>query len=170
MGMTADDIREQYSMQDVIERYGLHSNRAGFLTCPFHAGDHTASLKVYPKSFYCFGCHAHGDIFSFVMLMDDCSFKDAFKSLGGDSGPLSDAAITRMQKRKREAEKHKKKLEDALLWMRYCFSARRYIMTALTVMEPFGDAWCEAQDMLPRLERDADDALSEYLDVIGEYR
>jgi hypothetical protein len=37
-------------------------------------------------------------------------------------------------------------------------------------MEPFGDAWCEAQDMLPKLERDADDALSEYLDVIGEYR
>ena len=44
---------------------------------PFHYGDHTASLKIYKDSFYCFGCGASGDIFDFVMRMERCDFKTA---------------------------------------------------------------------------------------------
>ena len=166
--MTADDIRDTYSMRDVAERYGLHPDRAGFLNCPFHVGDHTASLKLYKKDFHCFGCHAHGDVIKFVMLMDNCSWKEAYKSLGGETGRLSDAAITRMERRKREANRRRKKLEDALLATRIASSEFLYAKMVLKVMEPFSDTWCAVQNMLPALERDADAALTAYQDAISE--
>ena len=47
-------------MQEVAERYGYQPDTKGFISCPFHTGDKTPSLKLYPedKGWYCFGCHA----------------------------------------------------------------------------------------------------------------
>ena len=81
--MTKEEIKEQVSMGIVLARYGYQPNRAGFINCPFHNGDRDASLKVYGKDYHCFGCGAHGDVFSFVMGMEGCSFKEAFQILGG---------------------------------------------------------------------------------------
>lgn len=169
MAMTADEIKESCKMIDVVERYGLRPDRHGFLNCVFHTGDNTASLKIYKDSFYCFGCHASGDIFTFVQKMDNCSFKQAVRSLGGDT-TLSDAAITRIAKRKREAKRYKKRLNDALMGTRYASSELLYAKQILNVMEPFSDAWCEVQNMLPALERNADAALTTYQDIISEGR
>ena len=55
MNLDIEKVKAQYSMMDVVERYGLHPDRAGFLHCMFHTGDRTASLKIYKDSFYCFG-------------------------------------------------------------------------------------------------------------------
>ena len=81
--MTKDEIKEQYSMRDIVEQYGFHPNRAGFISCPFHSGDRTPSMKIYKKDFHCHACGANGDIFDFVMWMDGLTFKEAFQSLGG---------------------------------------------------------------------------------------
>ena len=84
--MTKEEIKDLYSMKDILERYGLpQPNRAGFICCPFHK-EKTASMKIYKKDFHCFGCGANGDIFTFVMLMDGLTFKEAFKELGGETG------------------------------------------------------------------------------------
>ena len=49
--------------------------------CPFH-NEKTASFVIYPENtFYCFGCHAHGDAISFMKLMKNCDFKEAVGSL-----------------------------------------------------------------------------------------
>lgn len=165
--MTKDEIISTYSMRDIVERYGIHINHSGFCLCPFHS-EKTASLKIYKDSFYCFGCHEHGDIFTFVQKMDNCSFKEAYKSLGGESGVLSDAAITRIARRKREAQKHRKRLEDALHSSVYASSNYQDAQAALADMEPFSDEWCAAQNRLQSLERDADISLTTYLDAISE--
>ena len=81
--MDKETIKQQNSMMDVLSRYGMVPNRAGFVQCPFHAGDRTASMKIYKDSYYCFGCGATGDIFAFVQNMDNCDFKTAFTILGG---------------------------------------------------------------------------------------
>ena len=81
--MDKETIKQQNSMRDVLSRYGMAPNRAGFVRCPFHAGDRTASMKIYKDSYYCFGCGATGDIFAFVQNMDNCDFKTAFTILGG---------------------------------------------------------------------------------------
>jgi DNA primase len=38
---------------------------------------------VYPQnqSFYCFGCHASGDVLSFLMQVEHLSFPEAFRVL-----------------------------------------------------------------------------------------
>ena len=81
--MDKETIKQQNSMRDVLNRYGMVPNRAGFIKCPFHSGDRTASMKIYKDSYYCFGCGATGDIFTFVQNMDNCDFKTAFTILGG---------------------------------------------------------------------------------------
>ena len=76
--MDKETIKQQHSMRDVLSRYGMVPNRAGFINCPFHPKDRTASMKIYKDSYYCFGCGATGDIFTFVQNMDNCDFKTAF--------------------------------------------------------------------------------------------
>ena len=89
MNRTAEIIKQSLSMQEVAEKYGFYPNRSGFIQCPFHTGDHTASLKVYPEKgggFYCFGCKAHGSVIDFVMRLFDCSFQTALERLNSDFG------------------------------------------------------------------------------------
>lgn len=83
--MTRDEIKQTFNMRDILAKCGLpEPNRAGFIKCPFHKGDHDASLKIYDKDFHCFGCGANGDIFSFIQKFYGISFKDAFLMLGGE--------------------------------------------------------------------------------------
>ena len=55
--------------------------------CPFHS-EKTPSFHVFPKtqSYYCFGCHAGGNIFSFIMQTEDLNFKEAVKYLASRAG------------------------------------------------------------------------------------
>ena len=167
--MNVDDLKETYSMRDIVEKYGLHVDKAGFCICPFHKED-TASLKVYERSFYCFGCHQGGDIFTFIQKMDDCDFKTAFKSLGGESGKLSDAAIMRLRKRKKEKERYRQRLSDALRGLKLASSELRYWMTVERDTEPFSAVWCDIQNILPKVRFFADEALIHYMNVIDEGR
>lgn len=108
--MNKEELKHSLSMQEVIGKYGLHTNRAGFISCPFHKGDRAPSMKIYPKDYHCYACGANGDIFSFVMGMENCDFKTAFKSFGGTYEEKSDYQKKmykyRLQKR-RETQKIK---------------------------------------------------------------
>ena len=76
--MTKDEIKQTYSMADIVTRYGFRPDRNGFIHCPFHIGDKNASLKIYKDSFYCFGCGAGGDVITFIM--------NFYSSVGNTSG------------------------------------------------------------------------------------
>lgn len=158
MEMTKDEIKAGVSMKDVLARYGLLANRAGFIRCPFHRGDREASMKVYDRDFHCFGCGENGDVFSFVMKMENCSFSDAFQLLGGTYEHKANDFSKRLaiykqrkavEKRRRAAEKEAKERRlNVLLITVY----RRYMKQS----EPFTDAWCDCcnalQMQLIRLE------------------
>ena len=98
-------IKDNVSMRTVVELYGYHP-ASGYINCPFHAGDRTASLKIYEKKggvrvgypparaaasssaggssrtgWYCFGCHAGGSALDFVMLHDYCDYATAVRTL-----------------------------------------------------------------------------------------
>jgi DNA primase len=99
--MTAEQIKASTDMRTVIGMYGYEPNRAGFICCPFH-GEKTASMKIYKDSFNCFGCGANGDIFTFVELIENCSFKEAYKRLGGTyEGKMKDSTLGRITHLKR---------------------------------------------------------------------
>jgi len=146
--MTTDEIKATYSMRDIVEQYGFHPDRKGFIHCPFHQGDSSASLKVYENDFHCFGCNANGDIFKFVQLIDDVSFKEAFLSLGGTyEKPTfqSKLSIYRFKKKremnrlKAERERGVKDINNALISV-----YRRYIERS----EPMSDVWCDCYNAL----------------------
>lgn len=172
MGITVEDLKNQYSMADIVSRYGLQPNRAGFISCPFHQEDRTPSLKLYKTSFYCYGCGIHGDIFTFVMLMDGCDFKTAFRRLGGEysgKGP-SDAAIIRMKKMQLERQKQERIIQQAN--DRYMNSrAEMYkLKESIETMKPMSDEWCVSKNRLTILEAEADQALNDLLDLQKQER
>lgn len=146
--MTVDEIKNHYSMRDVVEQYGFHPNRAGFIPCPFHTGDHTASMKIYKDSYNCFGCGANGDIFSFVQGMEHCDFKTAFYSLGGTyekPTKASEIALYHAQKAKEKRQRERARLIEEFR------ENNKWIgiyVTALKLLEPFSDLWCFCQNKL----------------------
>lgn len=146
--MTKEELKEKYSMRSIVEQYGLHPNRAGFIHCPFHKGDNGASLKIYQKDYHCFGCGANGDIFSFIQNMDNCDFKTAFLSLGGTYEENStESKLARyhaekaqlMRQKKAMREKRKRELNNMLIDI-----YRHYVQNS----EPLSDTWCDCYNAL----------------------
>lgn len=80
--MTLEEIKENVTMRDVMDKYKIKVSRSNMCCCPIHKEKHP-SMKIYKDSFNCFSCGAHGDIFSFVQEMENCDFKTAFMFLGG---------------------------------------------------------------------------------------
>lgn len=147
--MTSEEIKKAYSMRDILDRYGIRPDRAGFIRCPFHK-EKTASMKIYQDSYYCFGCGAHGDIFDFVTEMEDITFREAFFELGGTYEQKNETfgeRIARYHVRK-EREMDRKQV-DAL-------KARRKLNNDLIDIyrdgyqrsEPFSDAWTDCYNAL----------------------
>lgn len=148
--MTREEIKEQVTMRDVLGRYGLRPNRAGFIRCPFHTGDDHASLKIYDRDFHCFACGANGDIFTFVQKMEHVSFREAFQSLGGTYRKptfSSNLAVYRSQKRRVMAEKRQQRSREAKnLCLLLITVYRRWLRRS----EPLSDAWCDSYNALQK--------------------
>lgn len=77
-------IKQTVTTRQAAERYGLSVNQSGMVRCPFHE-DHNPSMKVDDR-FYCFGCHASGDVIDFTARLFGISLKDAAKKLSEDFG------------------------------------------------------------------------------------
>ena len=137
--MTSEEIKEKYSMSEILERYGFKPNRAGFICCPFHR-EKTPSMKIYPRSFYCFGCQKHGDIFDFVVGMENCNFSDAFKRLGGVEDNSRKAKFA--EYRRRKAQKKAARIAQNERNKKICiFDRQDELRALLSELEPLSDEW-----------------------------
>src|SRR3989344_195313 len=84
MSSPVQKIKEKLSIEDVVSSY-IKLDKAGVnlkAKCPFH-NEKTPSFFVSPDrcTYYCFGCGASGDIFSFVENFEGLDFKGALKML-----------------------------------------------------------------------------------------
>lgn len=107
-----DDILELLSMKDIIDKYGFKIKNK-MICCPFH-NDKTASMKIYDKTFYCFGCNKTGDLIQFVEYLFNLSFIDAMKKINIDFnlGLDLDKRIDMNKIRKIQEEKYRKQIEE----------------------------------------------------------
>ena len=89
MSDSVEKIKDRLGIAEVVSSY-IKLEKAGKnlrARCPFH-NEKTPSFFVSPDrgSFYCFGCAAKGDIFSFVEQMEGLDFKGALKLLADRAG------------------------------------------------------------------------------------
>ena len=149
--MTTDEIKQSVSMQEIVERYGIRIDRKGFCCCPFHK-EKTGSMKIYKSSYNCFGCGANGDIFSFVMGMEHCDFKTAYKALGGSYKQQTDRQRNlyqyHLQKRK---EKEIKRQQRLIHEKREMIEEVKMQKLFKKLSPVFSDDWCEAVNRLEYL-------------------
>lgn len=90
------------SILEVLDHYNIEYRREGSsrfkAVCPFHS-DHTPSLVLYTtpnnedESFYCYPCHAGGDVFRFIQLMEDSDFRVSWSVLCHIRGIEDDDAV-----------------------------------------------------------------------------
>lgn len=83
--MKIAEIKQQLTLSQVLQHYGLKPDKHARLHCPFH-DDSTPSLQVYYKTHtaYCFSsnCKTHGkalDVIDFVMYKENCSKHEAIE-------------------------------------------------------------------------------------------
>ena len=103
-----EQVRSTADIVEVISSYvPLKKRGQNFWgCCPFH-GEKTPSFSVNPgkNMFYCFGCHEGGDIFKFIMKIENCGFMDAMKLLAGRYG----IAVPEKQKTAAEIKREKQR-------------------------------------------------------------
>lgn len=77
-------LKTKITILDVVSEY-TSVKKAGLYykgQCPFHS-EKTASFTVSPHKeiYYCFGCHAGGDVISFIARIENCTQIEAAKHL-----------------------------------------------------------------------------------------
>jgi len=101
----AADIVEVVSESVLLKKTG--KNYVGL--CPFHS-EKTPSFTVSPQKqiFYCFGCAAGGNVFSFVMKRDGISFPEAARILSRQYG--IDVPVQKMSKEQKRLRSERENL------------------------------------------------------------
>ncbi len=84
-----EEVRSRSDIVDVISHY-VNLQKKGsqyFGLCPFH-NEKTGSFSVSPQKqmYYCFGCGAGGNVFSFLMNYENMTFKEAVEELAQRAG------------------------------------------------------------------------------------
>ena len=113
MNSPVQQIKERLSIEEIVSSYiKLEKAGANFKAkCPFH-NEKTPSFFVSPDrgSYYCFGCGAKGDIFSFIEEFEGLDFKGALKILAERAGiPLAQYS----KEKEGEKEKLYRAMEEA---------------------------------------------------------
>ena len=135
----AAQVKEQADIVQVIGEC-VELKRAGVRylgLCPFH-GEKTPSFSVHPgqQFFYCFGCGASGDVYSFLMKYHNLDFPAALKNLARryhiDIPEKVQSAQEQERSRRRKAmyavnEKATAIFQDYLLHAPQAAEARRYL-------------------------------------------
>ncbi|HEY8997003.1 MAG TPA: DNA primase, partial [Edaphobacter sp.] len=86
----AQSVKQQVDIVRIVGDYvKLRKTGAQNYTglCPFHK-EKTGSFSVNATHgyFYCFGCHEKGDVFTFVMKMENLSFPEAVRAVAQKAG------------------------------------------------------------------------------------
>lgn len=73
------DIVEYIGQTEQLHRKGNNY----FIKCPFHSGDDTPSLCIYPETnkWYCFGCGAKSSIYDWIVKYDKVPFPKAVEKV-----------------------------------------------------------------------------------------
>ncbi len=100
-----EEVRSGNNIVDIIGGYVRLQKKGSsyFGLCPFH-NEKSPSFSVSPNKqmYYCFGCGAGGNVFTFIMEYENQTFPEAVKILADRAGiALPEAELTEEQKKER---------------------------------------------------------------------
>lgn len=101
-----EEVRARNDIVDVISGYVKLQRRGSsyFGLCPFH-NEKSPSFSVSPakQMYYCFGCGAGGNVFTFIMEYENYTFPEALKLLADRAGiTLPEAEYSEEAKKQRD--------------------------------------------------------------------
>ena len=108
-----EEVRSRNDIVDIVGSYVRLQKKGNtyFGLCPFH-NEKTGSFSVSPhkQMYYCFGCGAGGNVFTFLMQYENFTFGEAMQTLADKVGvELPKQELTAAQKK--EADKRARLLE-----------------------------------------------------------
>ncbi len=105
-----EEVRARNDIVDVISGYVRIQKKGSsyFGLCPFH-NEKSPSFSVSPgkQMYYCFGCGAGGNVFTFLMAYENCSFGEAGKELAERAGVALPEVEYSEEVKKREGRRAK---------------------------------------------------------------
>lgn len=108
-----EEVRSRNDIVDVVSGYVKIQKRGGtyFGLCPFH-NEKTASFSVTPakQMYYCFGCGAGGNVFTFLMEYENFTFTEAMQALADRAG-VELPKVEETAEQRREADIRSRLLE-----------------------------------------------------------
>ena len=123
-----EEVRSRNDIVDVISGYvRLQKKGASYFgLCPFH-NEKSPSFSVSPtkQMYYCFGCGAGGNVFTFLMNYENDTFPEAVKVLADRAG-INLPEIEYSEEMKKEADKKALLLEINKEAAKYFYYQLRY--------------------------------------------
>lgn len=125
------EVRQHFDLVDIISSYtALKKSGRNYLgMCPFHSEKNPSFTVSREKQlYYCFGCGAGGDLFNFIMAVENLSFVEAVRFLAARGG------ISLPERKLSNQEKKIKLLREELLKINEI--SMNYFQRALFRTEP----------------------------------
>lgn len=114
-----DEIRQKADIVEIISDYvKLELKGKNYLgLCPFHQ-EKTPSFTVSrdKQLYYCFGCGAGGDLFNFLMEIENLSFVEAVKTLTERLGIIPPDDNFSLRRRDRQLDQFREQLFEIYNW------------------------------------------------------
>lgn len=159
LNIIKDRIKDSVTVPDAVDHYTDSRIVHHRIPCPFHSG-HDSNMRVYRDSYYCFVCHASGDVIRFVEDFFGLGFVDALRKLDTDFGiglfntELSRAELMQAeQERKRRAEQKAVERWNASVRQKRIETLKDIERTTDLIeqegrpqapWEPYSEVWCAA--------------------------
>lgn len=121
-----DELKSRASLSQVVGRKVMWDQRKSnqgkgdmWAPCPFHQ-EKSASFHVDDRKgfYYCFGCHAKGDLFSFVQETENVGFMEAVEILAREAGMQMPARDPKAQEKADRATLLRDVMEQAVQFYR----------------------------------------------------
>ena len=150
-----DTLKAHITVPQAAAHYGVKVDRSGMCRCPFHP-DKTPSMKINETYYYCFGCHATGDVIYFTARLFDLSPINAARKLAADFGidpntPVSAAVALpriRQEESQREREGH---CASVLIEYERLLKSRQQRFAPVHLSEEWDDRFVSASHALPQV-------------------
>jgi DNA primase len=121
-----DELRSRTSLSQVVGRkvvWDMRKSNQGkgdmWAPCPFHQ-EKSASFHVDDRKgfYYCFGCHAKGDVLTFLKESENLGFMEAVELLAREAGMPMPARDPQAAQKADRRSQLTEVMEEAVKWFR----------------------------------------------------